>query len=288
MSKYQYNKDYFAEINSPEVAYWFGFVCADGCITRFYRGDRLKSMGLEITLCAEDRQHLEKFVQALDSNLPIKKRIAKFQDKEYEAYRLTVSCTKMCRDLIDLGCIPRKTYSFRFPKDSLPHEYYRDFLRGYFDGDGGINISEMNGKPHITCGITGTEAIINDLKDVLIAERAIRKEPKIHYDKRSLGCCIELYGNDSNKDFLDYLYKDATIYLDRKYEAYQSYYKDYDYNMSKRGVYWHKENKAYVVTIYINGKRERVGQYTNIEEAIQARKEAEIRKMEILSSPLNQ
>ena len=50
MSKYVYNKDYFEKINTSEKAYWLGFLYADGCITRFYKGEVLKSMSLEITL----------------------------------------------------------------------------------------------------------------------------------------------------------------------------------------------------------------------------------------------
>ena len=47
MSKYVYNKDYFEKINTSEKAYWLGFLYADGCITRFYKGEVLKSMSLE-------------------------------------------------------------------------------------------------------------------------------------------------------------------------------------------------------------------------------------------------
>ena len=43
MSKYVYNKDYFEKINTSEKAYWLGFLYADGCITRFYKGEVLKS-----------------------------------------------------------------------------------------------------------------------------------------------------------------------------------------------------------------------------------------------------
>lgn len=50
MGKYTYNKDYFKEIDSFEKAYWLGFLYADGCITRFYKDEKLKSMSLEITL----------------------------------------------------------------------------------------------------------------------------------------------------------------------------------------------------------------------------------------------
>lgn len=66
MSKYVYNKDYFEKINTSEKAYWLGFLYADGCITRFYKGEVLKSMSLEITLKDADCEHLIKFKNALE------------------------------------------------------------------------------------------------------------------------------------------------------------------------------------------------------------------------------
>ena len=65
MSKYEYNKDYFSKIDTSDKAYWLGFLYADGCINRFYRGEKLKSMTLELGLCYRDKEHLEKFKNCL-------------------------------------------------------------------------------------------------------------------------------------------------------------------------------------------------------------------------------
>ena len=63
MSKYTYNENYFKIIDSEEKAYWLGFLYADGCITRFYRNEKLKSMSLELTLQSNDIEHLKKFLK---------------------------------------------------------------------------------------------------------------------------------------------------------------------------------------------------------------------------------
>lgn len=285
MSKYYYNKDYFSVIDTEDKAYWLGFLYADGCINRYYKNEKLKSMNLELTLCGEDYEHLEKFKKCLDSNLPIHKKIVKYNNKEYEAYRLNVCCTKMCYDLINLGCTPQKTYDIKFPsEDIIPHIYMKDFIRGFFDGDGCINITTMNEKPNIRLVITGMSDMLKSISDFLIDEKILRVIPKIHRDNRSKASSMFIYGNDSIKEVLDYLYKDSHIYLNRKYQTYINYYKNYD-ELEKRGVYWNNENKAYIVTIRINGKRIRIGQYKDLEDAINARKEAEIRKMNIESQP---
>lgn len=286
MSKYNYNKDYFQQINTNEKAYWLGFLYADGCISRTYKNDKLKNMSLELSLCGNDKRHLEKFNQALESNVPIRKKISKYKDKEYEAYRLVINCTKMCYDLIDKKCTPNKTYDVRLPSyDIVPKEYMKDFLRGFFDGDGCICVTTMNNKPHIETSITGMEAMLNDIASFLITEKIITVNPKIHHDKRSLACSIYFYG-DTVKDFLDYIYKDSNIYLDRKYEKYINYYKDYV--LDRHGVNWSFENKAYIVTIRINNEHIRVGQSKDLKTAIQMRKEAEIKKMNIENCPLSQ
>ena len=45
-------------------------------------------------------------------------------------------------------------------------------------------------------------------------------------------------------------------------------------------MHWDKGNKAYVVTIRINGESIRVGQYHNYDDAVSSRKEAEILKLQ--------
>ena len=281
MSKYYYNKDYFSKIDTPDKAYWLGFLYADGCITRYYKNDQLSSMSLEITLCDADRNHLQKFLDCLESNISIRDKVTKLNGTEYKSCKVAVNCTKMCYDLIALGCTPKKTYDLKFPSyDIVPKYLMRDFLRGFFDGDGCISVTEMSGKPHIVLTITGMSDMLQSISDFLLSENIIRVIPKIYDDKRSKASSLRLYGKDSNKEVLDYLYQDSIMYLDRKIKLYQEFYKDYQL-IEKRGVHWHKENQAYVVTICINGKHERVGQYKNLEDAIQARKEAEIKKMNI-------
>ena len=289
MSKYEYNKDYFSKIDTSDKAYWLGFLYADGCINRFYRGEKLKSMTLELGLCYQDKEHLEKFKNCLESNIPISEKTNKLKGKEYKSVRIQLNSTKLCYDLCDLGCTPNKTYNIKFPSfDIVPKEFMRDFIRGFFDGDGCIFISTMNGKPHIETTITGMSDMLKSISDFLISEKVIRVNPKIHKDnRRKYTYAVYFYGTDSNKEFLDYLYKDANIYLDRKYNQYINFYKDYDDKSNKRGVYYDKVHDVYVASILINNKR-KTSRHKSIDGAIQARKEFEIEKMLIENSSLNQ
>lgn len=276
MSKYYYNKDYFKVIDTPNKAYWLGFLYADGCINSSYHGAKLDSMTFEMTLCREDEQHLYKFAKCLETNVPIKQKINKFKGKEYLSSRITICCTKMCYDLCAKGCTPQKTYNIKFPNNEIvSDDLMKDFIRGFFDGDGCICVRSNN---RIQLVITGMSNMLEDIANYLISKQVIRKVPKIHNDKRSKCSAMFFYGADNVKDILDYLYSGAEMYLDRKYNKYKDYYKDYK-PLSKRGVYWDKYSKKYIATIYINGKREFLGRTNDLDEAIRMRKDAEIRKM---------
>lgn len=287
MSKYKYNKDYFNKIDTSDKAYWLGFLYADGSINRYYQNDKLKSMTLELGLAYKDKEHLEKFKTSLDANIPIFERLNRLKGKEYKSVRIQLNNTKICYDLCDLGCTPNKTYNIKFPTyDIIPKEFMRDFIRGFFDGDGCISTTEKNGKPHIETVITGIKDMLESISSFLFSENIITVKPKIHKDnRREFTYSLYIYGADTNKDFLDYLYKDSDVYLDRKHNQYLDFYKNYNYKDSKRGVYYDKHNQAYIASIYINGKRKRIGQYKNIDDAIQARKEAEIEKTNMLKQP---
>ena len=62
----EYNRHIFDEINSPEKAYWLGFIVADG-----YLNDD-KNM-LRIKLGNKDKSHLEKFIKFLEGDLSMLK-----------------------------------------------------------------------------------------------------------------------------------------------------------------------------------------------------------------------
>lgn len=279
MSKYTYNKDYFKVIDTEDKAYWLGFLYADGCVLERHRKStkKLKSMMLELSLCNEDKTHLEKFVKCLDGNIPIKEKTVKLNGKEYKAVRINVCCTELCRDLCKLGCTPKKTLSLKLPNyDIVPKNLYRHFLRGLFDGDGCISI--INQK-QIIINLSGIEKTIYDFVDKLISCGVLRTFPTIRQDPRSHAVQLFIHGKDQIKDVLDYFYSDCTIYLDRKYNKYLDYYKDFDILKDVRGVHFDKYTNKYIATICNNGVRIQLGSFNNLNDAINIRRKAEVEKM---------
>ena len=226
MSKYSYNDDYFKKIDTAEKAYWLGFLYADGCITRFYRGEKLKSMSLELTLKNEDCEHLVKFKNALESNVPIQHKVVA---GKYRADRIVINNTKMCRDLIKLGCTPTKSLTLEFPdNDIVPIKFINDFVRGYFDGDGGISYTEgeyyhsernkFYKQYHYRCYFCGTEQFLTELKNVLNFNDI--KTSDLKKDNRSNAVNIYIYGKENIEKFKKYLYTNNCVSLSRKFDKF--------------------------------------------------------------------
>lgn len=201
--KYSYNEKFFENIDNENKAYWLGFLYADGGINV---GKRSKN--LEITLGERDKDHLTKFIHDIQGNMPIREKTVKLKGKEYKSYRVNICSSKLCEDLINLGCTPNKSLTLTFPQDIEPH-LYPHFIRGYLDGDGTIST-------RCRISICGTYDFLYSLQQHLIKELDITKV-KILSDKRAKHYQYERVGANALK-ILDYLYSNAEVYLDRKYD----------------------------------------------------------------------
>ena len=216
VKKIQYNRDFFKVINSPEKAYWLGFIMADGCINQQVRDGKLKAMTMELGLARVDESHLMKFCESINLGLDnIRRKTTKLRGKEFEVSRVVLSSTELCRDLMAHGVTPKKTYSAEIPDEILNSEYLRDFVRGFFDGDGHIidNKSHRNGFAITSASpkvLVQLKVLFMNIgcKDVEITQRGTRTYEMFWYDR------------DSTIKALTYMYKDSSIYLDRKYNKF--------------------------------------------------------------------
>jgi len=197
-----YNQDVFSKIDTEEKAYWLGFFYADGYVSK-------NSNHIEISLQLSDINHLKKFNKFLN-------RTSKIHTNQNRC-RISMNCKKLHEDLISKGCIPNKSLILKFPKKDVVSNYLvKHFIRGYFDGDGSI-MHRTNKKyisPYIS--IIGTLEFIKDLRI-----RADWKILKIYKDKRHKNNTYFIsYIGKYVYNMLDFLYEDASIYLDRKYKKY--------------------------------------------------------------------
>ena len=208
--KHKFNERYFENIDSEEKAYWLGFIAADGCVYR-----NKQSYRLQINLKGSDIDHLKKFQKAISSDYKItEKKVGKAQSNTCQ---LKINSTKMCNDLIKNNIIERKSIIFEPPilnKNLMSH-----FIRGYFDGDGWITSykrKDSNGYRN-EVGIIGGKKALNYFIDFL--PKGFSKYEKYKDDK-----IIQISGSSIKtiSETYNYLYENATIFLDRKKNVFEN------------------------------------------------------------------
>lgn len=198
------NDKIFENIDTEEKAYWLGFLYADGCVHRFKN-----SYKVELTLQESDLEHLLKFKNFIDW-----KENPKYREAQ-KAYRVSFGSRKVAEDLISLGCVPNKSLILTFP-DKVPDSLIQHFIRGYFDGDGSIHLIQNKHSVTPDVRILGTKEFLRTLLTKLQINTASIKKCK---HNSSNNYYVKFNKDDSYK-FLNYIYKDALIYLQRKFDKY--------------------------------------------------------------------
>lgn len=214
-------KDDAFDVLTSECLYWIGFLYADGHIEK----DRPK---ISLTLSEKDKHHLEKFNQFISNGTLAINDVTQDSPKNYargqvnfegKYWRITFSSKQIYNRLKEFGFTHLKTYSI-VPKEYLA--YSRDFWRGCIDGDGWVCTTgdkRANGKyDYAEIGLSGTQEtclyFLHYIENINIktdAQPRKRKDANVYQ--------IDIH-NVPAKKVLDLLYKDATIYLDRKYQKY--------------------------------------------------------------------
>lgn len=196
---YNYNKKFFNNIDTEEKAYWAGFIAADGNI----RKDFLK---MRIELNIQDYNHLEKFRQSIQGDNPIKESI---RPKNHSCY-IDINCKELCLDLNKIGITPKKSLTLDINFNLIREDLRHHFIRGYFDGDGSINNYTRNEYNYLEWELSFISSK-KFLEDIL---KEIKKERKLYSCGNNYRICFK--SKKDIQDIIEYLYNDATIYMDRK------------------------------------------------------------------------
>lgn len=187
----------------------------------------------------QDKDILEKIKVALNSENNIDTIIQKSNNKEKN--KIVFSSIDLCNDLSKLGGIKNKSLTLEFPNsDIVPNELIHHFIRGYFDGDGCVwngkrkkmivkDLSTSSGTRekivhNVKFTFTGSIYFINSLQDLLIKEGIVHRKTKLNTSKRKIGnepwATMEYSGRKQMKNLFNFMYKNATIYGNRKYNKF--------------------------------------------------------------------
>ena len=213
--KYHVNENFFKVIDTEEKAYILGFICADGHVTHF---------DLQIQVAKQDEEILYKIKKALNSNHPIrqfykKNPYEKSENKETLQTRVRICGVDLVKPLIEMGLANHKTYTLNSSiLKYVPKYLVRDFLRGYFDGDGCIFFGKKysSGVKHNVMASGNEEFLLGTFQKYFPIPNKLYKASR---SKQNYTWCISR--KEKCIEFLHYLYYNSSIFLSRKYLAYK-------------------------------------------------------------------
>lgn len=232
---YSFNENYFDVIDDEHKAYWLGFIWCDGYMAIRHRKNHV-SYEFKLTLKQDDYDHLEKFNKDLNGNYKVNFYNSNgfCRDEVFVEARLLITNQHFGKTLVEkYGLIPNRKDCTKII-NSIPNSLMKHFIRGVIDADGSISqydhIETKLGKEYLTNKLTvhigGHYEILKHIEKHLINNNLIaefdRKVNKRHEEEGRDGeyRSLQLSGKVQGLKILHYIYDDATVYLDRKYEKF--------------------------------------------------------------------
>ena len=216
---YKLNEHYFDKIDTPNKAYILGFFYADGC-------NMTKKCTVAMSLEEADKEILEKIRLEIGSERYLEfveqsKRSDKNKNYHYnDMWKLLLFSKHMCNTLNNLGMTPNKSLTLEFP-EWLNENLYSHFIRGYFDGDGSLCIHQKkNGKYQPLLTITSTNQFCQRCLDIMRHELNIGGGVYDASSHNGITKVLSISGFVQLDKVLKWLYKDAELYMKRKYDIY--------------------------------------------------------------------
>lgn len=216
------DEGYFSKIDSPSKAQILGFFAADGCL---HVKKNEKEKVVTIALAAVDEPYLRWIANEWRTDRPLHYSVS---GKGSKIACLRNSSGRMFDDLQRAGLTPRKSLTLKPPLETqVPAELIRDYIRGFFEGDGGI----CPWKLRMTLGFCGPYEFMIWIGEILKRELDIHtciledQRPRINF------CHLKMSGPKSCLRFLEWIYRDAPYKMQRKWETYQMLRSRYDDNL---------------------------------------------------------
>jgi intein-encoded DNA endonuclease-like protein len=212
------NTVFFKEINCEANAYFLGFLYADGNIQTTN-----SAYCITLKLKSNDQYIIEKFRDIMSPSSPVKITQNKGSENTYSYFRINQK--EICDQFISHGCGPNKSLILEFPT-TVPNELIHHFLRGYSDGDGSIYNNHFKNKKTINTiwKFVSTKQFCEQTAKILKEQLGITCSQSLSRPKTNqITTTLSVGGNLQVRKVLDWLYKDATIYLPRKYDKYQEF-----------------------------------------------------------------
>lgn len=212
--KYSIDETYFDVLDTAEKCYYFGLLMADGYLNE-------KTNTLTLALQIRDIDIIRKFNDAIGSNRPIKIKKYSLQNSNWSDQAVLYITNEHIRgSLVKNGLRQNKSLTVEFPQ-SVPEKFYPAFILGYQDGDGHYSSNPKDKRVNFV----GTEQfclrVRSIVKDLLNINSSIMYS---HGEKEKPTRVFQIAGNNQVKKYLDWLYDNTPVHLERKYKIYLELY----------------------------------------------------------------
>lgn len=212
---YEKNESYFSK-QSHNMAWIIGFLAADGTV-------RSNNNSIKIGLAKKDKEVLEKIKKELQIGNPITEYTSR---KGYDVVELNWTCKQHKEDLKSFSIVPNKTFILK-PPYKLKKQYWIDYIRGYFDGDGSINLINNKDQKSLRWQVcSATPELLQWIVDYF-AENGI-PIVKIQVQQRKEPLYYIQYSTNSTKKIYSILYNESPMFLKRKKEYYEEILKSFN------------------------------------------------------------
>lgn len=211
--KYHLDEHYFDEIDTPIKGYIFGLLLSDG-------SNNPDKQTVSISLQEEDVEILNRIREEVKSTKPLE--YLDYSNKDdfgyhyKNQYRLIFFSDKICSALTKHGLVKNKSLVVEFP--TFDDSIMSSMIRGMWDGDGTIGLY----KNHIiNVSLTATKMFCYGLKQYLLDKLNITSSHI--YDApchNGITKTFTIGKNDDKIKFLNWMYENSEIHLERKYIKY--------------------------------------------------------------------
>jgi len=158
-----------------------------------------------VNLSAKDKKHLLKLKDFMKTSAPI----IESSVGKYDIVRFQVTHPFLSKRLIELG-ITTGRLNYRKCINVIPKKLVNHWIRGFFDGDG------CAGKTKIAIHFVGTNELLEWVRNSFQEYTNITSKMSIRKFKHSRVSHMAIYGRIQVADASKWLYRNATIWLERK------------------------------------------------------------------------
>jgi transposase-like protein len=156
---YTVDEYWLDSIDSPEKALFLGLFFADGC-------NQSANNSCDISLHKKDLNYLKRFADLITD-----KPLSICKTKNQIALKI---CSKHFSEKLNYyGATPKKSLTLEWPQNLDP-KYWRFFIKGFFEGDGGFSINfQSKSKIYYNASFTSTLLFLQKLNAIIFNELGI-------------------------------------------------------------------------------------------------------------------